>query len=131
MEQKELQEKVMAFRMLESRLEALVKQRDFIVSRTMELQSTIDSLDQIEKSNEIMFPVGIDAYTVGKITDKKNVMITIGAGIVLEKNIAEAKETLAGRKVEMEQALQELQNSINNISAGLEQLGPEIQSQME
>jgi len=131
MEQKELQEKVMAYRMLESKLEELVKHRDFIISRMMELQSTIDSLDQIEKSNEIMFPVGIDAYTVGKITDKKNVMITIGAGIVLEKNIAEAKETLAGRKVEMEQALQELQNSINNISAGLEQLGPEIQSQME
>jgi len=131
MEEKELQEKVMAYRMLESRLEALVKQRDFIASRTMELQSTIDSIDQIEKSNEIMFPVGLDAYTIGKIVDKKNVMITIGAGIVIEKTVAEAKETLAARKVEMEQALQELQNNINNISAGLEQLGPEIQSQME
>lgn len=131
MAEKDLQEKVMAYRMLEARLEALLKQRDTIVSRIMELQSTVASIDEIEKSKDVLFPVGLDAYTLGKIVDKKNILISIGAGIVLEKNIPEAKETLSKRKQEMEQALNELQNSINSISAGLEQLGPEIQLQID
>jgi len=131
MAEKDLQEKVMAYRMLEARIETLMKQRDAVASRIVEMQSTIESLGELEKSKDVFFPVGLDAYTVGKVADKKNILISIGAGIILEKSITEAKETLNQRGQEMEHVLNELQNNINSIAAGLEQLGPEIQSQID
>jgi prefoldin alpha subunit len=127
-EQKELQEKILTYRILEARLESLLKQRDMLVSKLMEIQTTAVSIDEIEKSKEeILFPIGAETYTFGKVIDKKRMIVEIGANVALEKTVEEGRQTLSKRKEEMENALNALQREIARISAGLDQLGPEIE----
>jgi prefoldin alpha subunit len=124
--ERELQEKILAYRIFESRLNALLKQRDLIVNKIVEINSTLESIDEIEKSDEALFSIGSEAYVKGKIVDKEKVIIEIGANIAIEKNMKEAKETLEKRKREMEKSLAQIQEEAMKISSGLESLADEI-----
>jgi len=127
-EQKELQEKIITYRILESRLDSLLKQRDVLASKLIEIQITLQSINEIEKSKEeILFPIGSEAYTFGKVIDKKKVIVEIGANVALEKTVEEGKKILDKRRLEIENALNTVQKNIIEISSGLEQLGPEIE----
>lgn len=115
------------YRTLESRLEALARQRDLVSSKIVEIMSTISSIDEIDKNQEnILFKLGGEAYTHGNVTDKNKILVGIGAGIILEKPIEDGKEILNKRKQEMENVLKEIQNNIVQVSSAINQLGPEI-----
>jgi prefoldin alpha subunit len=125
-EQKELQEKVMVYRILEARLQGMLKQRDMIASKIVELQTTLSSMDEILKGEEVLFPVGGEAYTLGKVTEKNSIIVEIGAGIAMKKTVEEGKDVLDKRIEEMNNTLRSIQTEIIQLSNNLELLGPEI-----
>ena len=125
--EKELQEKMLIYRTLESRLGALTQQRDIINNKIMEIMSTISSIDEISKNQEnFLFRLGGEAYAYGNANINDKILVDIGAGIVLEKSVEDGKEILNKRKIELETALKEIQNNILQISATMNQLEPEI-----
>lgn len=131
-EEKELQEKILAYRILESRLNSLLQQRDIVVSKILEIQTTLASIDEIKKSKkDVLFPLGSEAYTRGKVTSKNKLIVEIGAGIALEKTTKEGKKTLEERKSEFESALDKIQSDITAISSRMDKLGPEIKELSE
>jgi prefoldin alpha subunit len=131
-DQKELQEKVLAYRLLESRIDSLLKQREFLANKLVELHATLESVDEIEESKEdVLFPLGSTAYTFGKVTDKDKMIVEVGAGVALEKNFTEARDVLNERKSDIESALTALQRNIQEVSESLQTLEPQIQNMIE
>lgn len=129
MSEKELQEKILSYRLLEARVDGVVKQRDFIISKIMELQSTLNSIDEINKSDgEVLFSVGGEAYKTGKVVDNDRIVVEIGASIALEKSTKEGKAILEKRKAELESSVNQLQQELARISEVMNRLGPEIQN---
>lgn len=124
---KELEEKIITYRILEAKLDSLLKQRELITSKLVEINSTLASIDEIEKSEEVLFPIGAEAYTLGKIINKKKLIVEIGANIAMEKTIEEGKETLNKRKIELENALKNIQNEIVKVTNAINAIAPEIQ----
>jgi len=132
MSEKELQEKVMVYRIIQSRLDALVKQRDLFFNKILEFQNTLVSIDEIAGSKEeILFPIGSEAYSFGKVVDKNKIIVEIGAGVALEKNFEDAKETIRNRKSDIETAVKEVNQEIENYSNSLSILEPELQKMMQ
>lgn len=130
--EKELQEKMLVYKTLESRLEALTRQRDLVGSKVMEILSTISSIDEIDKNQEnILFKLGSEAFAYGNVSNKNKVLVDIGAGIVMEKSIEDGKETINKRREEMENMLKEIQTNIFQISNAMNQLGPEINDMIQ
>jgi prefoldin alpha subunit len=125
-EKKELQEKILAYRIFELRLNDLLRQRNLIISKIAEISSTLESINEIEKSEETLFSIGSEAYAKGKITDKEKIIVEIGANIALEKSIEEAEETLKKRREELEKGLAQIEEEIVKISSGLESLADGI-----
>jgi prefoldin alpha subunit len=131
-DQKELQQKIMTYRILQSKLEDMMKQREFIMNRMVELQNTIESLENTQKSEgETLFPLGPEVYVFGKTTEKDKMMVGIGANIVMEKSFEEGKDTLNKRKNEVEKTLAEIQHEMNHLSAAIQEMTPEIQEMIE
>ncbi len=129
MSEKELQEKILSYRLLEARADGVVKQRDFIISKVMELQSTLNSIDEIGKSDgEVLFPVGGEAYKTGKVVDNDRIVVEIGASVALEKSTKEGKAILEKRKNELESSVNQLQQELIRISETMNKLAPEIQN---
>ena len=128
MAEKELQEKVVAYRLLESRLEGLIKQRQVVASKLIEIETTSNSIDEIEKSEDVLFPIGAEAYAFGKVMDKKKMIVEIGANVAIEKTVEGAKEVMNERKKDITAALEDIQKDIDKTSSMLEQLATDIQT---
>lgn len=128
MGEKELQEKIVTFRFMEARLESLAKHRDMVMNKVMELESTLNSIEEINKSDgEVMFPIGGEAFKIAKSVDKDRIIIEIGANVALEKTTEEGKTILKKRKDEMENFIKQAQQEILQVTNAMNQLGPEIQ----
>jgi prefoldin alpha subunit len=130
--QKELQEKILTYRVLQSRLDETIKQRDLLMNKIIEMENTLSSLDEIKKTDkETLFPIGPETFVSGKLTNKEKMLVGIGANIILEKTFDEGKEILKRSKDELERAMKEIQNEINRVSSDLQQLTPELQEMIE
>lgn len=130
--QKELQEKILAYRILQSKLEESLKQREILMNRIMEIENTIEAIEESGKNDkETLFPIGSDTFLLGKVTDKNKMLVGIGANILLEKSFEEGKESLNKNKVDLEIAMKEIQHEINHLSSDLQRLTPEIQEMVE
>ncbi len=129
--QKELQEKILNYRIFQSRLESLLKERELIVNKMMELQNSIDSISEVGKTESVLFPLGGEAHVFAKITDKEKMIVEIGANVALEKSFEEGKSILNKRKDELEKNLNEIQGEAQDISVAIGRLEPEIQRLME
>jgi prefoldin alpha subunit len=121
----ELEERVVAFRILQARLDTLLTQRNALVARFIEIETTLQSIEDVMRSRESLFQIGSGAWTKGKRMGKK-LIVEVGAGVALEKTPEEARVTLQRRKAEVQRALRIVQQGIANTSAELERLGPEI-----
>jgi len=126
-EEEKLQEKLLAYRIIESRLENLLRQRDMLMNRIIEIETTLSSLKETKRGKNAAFSIGSGAHVLGKIGEEDKIIVEIGAGVALEKTVKEAEEILSKRNEEVERVLTEVQKGITQLSDGLEKLTPEIQ----
>lgn len=89
--------------------------------------NSLEGIKNLKEENEVLFPLGGIVYVKSKVLITNKVLINVGAGIVLEKNISEAMEYLRDRqrtlKLELQSALVQLRHAtarLQEISAVLE-----------
>ena len=127
MDEKELQEKIELYRLLEARVNGMMKQRELVMNKMLEIKTTMGSLSEMEKSQgEILFPIGSEAWSSTKVLDKDRIIVEIGAGVAVEKSFAQAKDVLDKRIAELETAVEEINRELSLNAEKLEKLGPEI-----
>src|SRR5437867_1519386 len=126
-EKEEFREKLLTYRLLETRLESLASQKNLIMNKVSEIAATISSLDELEKNDNFLFPVGSEAFIPGKLLEKNKVIVEIGGNVALEKDMVQAKQVLEKRKKELEKTNGEMEAEIVQISNALIQLAPQIQ----
>jgi len=131
MEKSRLQEKILQYRILESRVETLNKQLNLISAKIEELEHTKNGLEELEKCNQLNFSLGSEVYVKGEVTDKKKVFVGIGANIFIEKTFEEAIQVLKKRKEELEKIVQQIQSEISNLLSVLQQIGREIKKEVD
>src|SRR5437870_2303651 len=98
----EFREKLLTYRYLEARLESLGAQKNIILNKITEIIATLSSIEELVRNDNILFPIGSEAFIPGKVIEKNKVIVEIGANIALEKNIEQAKTILDKRKKELE-----------------------------
>jgi len=109
-----LQEKILHYRIAESRFNQLIQQRNFILQKIEEFNLTKKTLEEVSrlKGNEILVAVGSLTYINAKLTNTKKVIVEVGAGVALEKTVEEAKKTLEKREKNLKDALKKLEVEI-------------------
>jgi len=126
-EERELQEKVLAYRLIESRIETLFRQRESLSAKLMEIDTTLKGIDEIGRTDEeSLFSLGSETHLFGKVMDKNKMIVEIGANIALEKSFEEGKQILNKRREEIENLITSLENNILQLSASLQSLESQI-----
>lgn len=129
MTQKDSQEKMLQFRMLESRLEGMMKHREMVLNRIAEIDATISSISEIEKSKDhVLFHVGGEAFVQAKPSSEGKIIVMLGADVAMEKTVPEAKKILDARKKEAETVSGQVQREIENLSKMLENMMPGLEA---
>lgn len=76
---------------------------------------TIIGLEGIEEEHEMLVPIGSGANIMARIIKADKVIVEIGAGISVEKNSDEAKQSLMFRKEELTKFHEKLQTDLNEL----------------
>jgi len=119
---------------LQSLAEALKQRIDLATAAITEMENTIQAIDELSKvSDEIetLFLLGSNAYAKGKIIDTKRILVNIGANVLVEKSLEDAKKFFESRIESLRKVILESQQQLASISARLSKLEPELRKIVE
>jgi len=128
---------VAASKEYESQADQVQLQLDLLnqsIAATQITAETIENLKNLQDGQEILLPLGNLAYIKAKLLDSSNVLLNVGAAVVLEKSIDEAKEHLDQRlehlnktQMQLKQGLQQLVQQIQQIRNEIEKIAMKMQ----
>jgi len=133
MDQKELQEKMLRYQILDNKGKALINRRDLLLAKIMEIETTLSSIVEVEKSKgqEILLPLGSNVHVPGTLKKTNDMVVELGANVAIESSSEKTKEILDKRKKILEDGLKTIENDIVAISNELMRLEPEIKALLE
>ena len=100
------------------------------------LTNTLDDLDGID-SVEAFVPVGAGSFIKGELKNPDEVIVSIGSGMAVKKDVDRARQSIARQKKDLEDSLdkmlanmQQVSDIIGSLSAQAEQLASVAQGDM-
>ena len=103
-------------RILEGSVGALQSRLDIIraaVSEVTLAHNTLEGLKKLEDGESTLVPVGAGSYIRMKIADSKKLVMGIGAGAAMEKDVDSSVEELKGRLLELDKARTSVQQQLD------------------
>ncbi len=93
--QEELQQKFVLYQLLNQRLEEIKNHLNVVQHKMIELETTNQALadvGEIKKDTEVLIPLGSGLYTFGKASSSEKLLVDIGAGVMVKKEVKDAKK---------------------------------------
>jgi prefoldin alpha subunit len=77
---------------------------------------TLDGIEKEKENAELLVPIGGSSYVKVKLADSNKVIVGIGAGVSVEKNLQEAKTALKERLDELEKTMNSAQQQFTQVA---------------
>jgi len=106
------------FQQLQYQADALSQQLNMVGASLAESEkalNTIAGFEGVEDGHEILIPIGLGTNIMAKLSKPDTVIMEIGAGISMEKDMDNAKKSLETRKEELTKFHQTTQNNLDQI----------------
>ena len=116
--QKELQEKYTEFQILNLQLQEIQKQMQNLDQQNIELEMTkqeLDEFNKIKKGTDVLVSIEPGIFARAKLEDNENMLVNVGSGVVVDKNMKETKKLL-------EKQQDEINNLKNQLNLQVQQL---------
>ncbi len=130
MTDEKIQEKYLLFQLMQQSLESLRQQQEMVKSQMMELLVTENALNEIkglEEKDDILIPFGSGVFGNGRISDNRKVIVNIGSGVMVRKDLEGAHEFIGKRRDDLEKAGSEISGEMERVAVQINNLGSEIQ----
>jgi prefoldin alpha subunit len=115
-------------------LESIDMQLQYLQSTLADYQRakiTVGQLNGVDENSEILIPVGAGTFVNGSFKNTSNVLIGVGAGVVVEKTVDEAVNKLDERIKRIEENLEKMVSLGQKIQSDAEELSHKTQQMME
>jgi len=83
-------------------LQSRIKMTNSAITELRVSNLTLEGLEKEKKGTQLFVPIGGGSYAKAKLETTKNVIVSIGADVAVEKTVKEAKVELEVRIAEME-----------------------------
>jgi len=90
-------------------------------------QETLDSIKG-KKSPETLVPIGAGSFLITEIKNTEEVIVGLGSGAAVKKNIDDAKESIEEQKKELDNIMQKMVSDLSKISQIITQKSPEAEA---
>jgi prefoldin alpha subunit len=80
---------------------------------------TLDGIEKEKENAELLVPIGGNSYVKAKLADTNTVIVGMGAGVSVEKPLAEARVTLKERIDELEKTMNAAQQQFTQVAERL------------
>ena len=117
-------------------LEELRREAEGVQARIVEIQilkdelsRTIESLEFFQKTEddvEALLNLGGGVFAYVDVKNSKKMLVDVGAGVVIEKEIKDAIETLKNKRQNVEETEKKLREILNQVASQMEKVQKEI-----
>lgn len=138
-DQQRLEELINEINVYKQQSELIQQQIELIRSSITEVDTLVNTLDEIKDKDsvEAFVPVGAGSFVKGDLKNTDEIIISIGAGYAVKKDVEGAKEVIAGQKEDLNDSLdkmlanlQQVTDIIGTLSSQAEQIMAISQGQM-
>ena len=123
------QEKILEYNFLLKHLQQLQQNTQAIHNHLEELKNIQENFTQLATTppgTETLIPLGSGLFFKGKTESADNILINVGANILVEKTIPQAMETIQKQFSEIEQLLSQLEEEAGKLTEQLENVRREM-----
>ena len=133
MSEEQAQQLMQQMQMLETYFSDLSQREGTFLSILREATAAIESIKSLSQKpeSETLVPIGIGTYIPTKISSKSKIVLSIGAGVAVEKDFPSAINYLEAHIKEIEVALQDNTAKKQDAAARLEQGREQINQLMQ
>jgi prefoldin alpha subunit len=113
------------FQQLQYQADALSQQLNMVsasIAESNKAFNSIEGFEGVEDGHEIMIPIGMGTNIMAKLSKPDTVIMEIGAGISMEKDLDDAKKSLEIKKEELTKFHQNTQNNLNQILTKMQEI---------
>ncbi len=117
--EEELRRLSVEMRYLEQTADALQQRISMVNAAITDLtyaNLTLDGMEKEKENAELLVPIGGSSYVKVKLADTNKVIIGMGAGVSVEKTLADAKVTLKERLDELEKTMNAAQQQFTQVA---------------
>lgn len=128
--EKKLQEKYILLQLYQQNLEDLRARLTLIDTTINEIENTLITINEIKtlkEKTETMLPIGGGCYVLGTINTTNQILVNIGANIVVRKSIEDAKKFLEKKKEELSKGRMNVETQYNIIADEINKINKEIE----
>lgn len=128
--QREMQQKLILYQLLQRHLEELQQQAGLIERRYIELETTRQIVGDLEKHKDkadVMIPLGSGCFVNGTAEAAGKVLTEIGAGVFVRKTDEAITNFLEENKAYIEKSSDELRKEMENVIGKMNKIALEIQ----
>ncbi len=128
--QAELRRLTSEIELIQSQINTHNQNLELLTLSLNETRQTLETLEEIKgvaPGTELLIPVGSGSFVRSSITENDRVIIGIGAGFSMEKNIDEAKAIVDKRADQLDSAIKQTTERVQELSKRLEELTPKWQ----
>ena len=132
-DQQRLQEMLSQLEVYRSQSDVYQQQIDAIQASLNEInifQSTLDDLNG-KDSMETLVPIGAGSFINAEIKNENKVLMSLGAGVAVNKTYEEAKELAERQKKELEDTLDKLFKDYQRLTDIIGQIAPQAEQLMQ
>jgi prefoldin alpha subunit len=133
-EEEEITRNLTLIEYYKQQLESIDMQLQYLQSTLADYQRakmTVEQLHAVDENSELLIPVGAGTFINGSLKNASNVLIGVGAGIVIEKTIDEAVLKLEERIKRIQENLEKMVSFGQKIQSDTEELSQKTQHMME
>lgn len=129
--EKKAQEMYMEFQVLEQHIKQLQGQLGITTNQLIELNTTKNSLEEFNKINtekEVFVPLSSGIFAKAKIKDTSELLVNVGANVVVKKGVDSAKRLIQNQIEEIKKIQRQMIDSLEKMTARAAQLEMQLQS---
>jgi len=111
-------------RLLEGSIGVLQSRLDIVRAAINEVTlafNTLDGMKNVQEGEPTLVPVGAGSYIRMQMADSKKLIMGIGAGVAVEKDVESSVEELKGRLQELEKARTSIQQQLDQTATRYQQ----------
>ena len=111
-------------RILEGSAAALQSRSEIVraaISEVTLAHNTLEGLKKLREGDDVLVPVGAGSYIRMTIADSRKLIMGVGAGAAMEKDVENSVEELKGRLLELDKARTSIQQQLDQTLARYQQ----------
>ena len=130
-EKEKAQEIYMEYQSIDEHIKQLQKQLEVLTNHLVEMHSTsssLDDLDKIKKDKEMFVPISSGIFAKGTISNTSELLVNVGANVVVSKDIASAKKLIQHQIDEMKKVHKRMLEELEKMAQRAAELEAQLQS---